>query len=57
MMKMPPPARSERKAIERPSGEKAGWVSSPGEPAVRLSGSPPAMLRRKMSLSPSTVLA
>ena len=44
MTKMPPPSRSERKAMCSPSGEKAGWRSSAAdEPSVRLIALPPPM--------------
>ena len=37
--KMPPPSRSERKAMRSPSGENAGCVSPAAESSVKLTGS------------------
>src|ERR1017187_1110970 len=54
--KMPPPARSDRKAIDRPSGEKAGCVSSTGalwDLSLRLTASRSPMAFAKISLWPS----
>jgi len=44
--KIPPPSRSERKAMSSPSGENAGCLSSAGESSVRLiTRSPPTRFK------------